>query len=485
MLAGMMHRRGFRRTTIMMWGLGALLIGLACGRRWPGASWLYLMPAGLGLAVARRARGVFIASILLGFTVGWWRGGQFRHQLLPYERLYGQQVSVLVTAKTDGSYAESGNLGFDVGEVYFNAPEQRRLPGQLKIETRGLPAVFRGDRLEVQGKLYPAGGSKQGSIKYAAGRLVHRSVSPLETLRLEFVAAMQSALPEPAASLGLGILIGQRSTLPKDTTKQLAAVGLTHIVAVSGYNLTIIVRFLGKKLGRSKYQTLVLSISLIVSFILITGFSASIVRAGLVSLLSLGAWYYGRAFRPLLIILLTAALTACWNPVYLWSDIGWYLSFLAFFGVLILAPLLTRYFWRERSPSGLMPLVIESGCAQIMTAPLIAHIFGETSLIALPANMVIVPLVPLAMLLSLIAGLTGMVWSQLAAWLAWPARVLLEYMLEMCDLLSRVPHALLGLAVPLWGMLLAYGLLVSVCAWLWWKTRAKFATLTDENYVRS
>src|SRR5205807_2186671 len=104
---------------------------------------------------------------------------------------------------------------------------------------------------------------------------------------------------------------------------------------VSGYNLTIIIRGLNRlKLG-SKYQRLILSLAFIAFFVLVTGFSASIVRAAIVSTLSLWAWFYGRKIRAVLLIAFTAALTGLINPFYIWGDLGWYLSFLAFFGVLI------------------------------------------------------------------------------------------------------------------------------------------------------
>ena len=160
-------------------------------------------------------------------------------------------------------------------------------------------------------------------------------------LRRYFAAGMQTALPEPAASLGLGLLIGQRSTLPADILLAMTTVGLVHIVAVSGYNVTILARAVQRtKIARSKFQQLFLALTLILMFIIITGFSASVVRAAIVSSLSLWAWYFGRSIKPMLLILFVAALTALINPIYVWSDIGWYLSFLAFFGVLIVAPLL-------------------------------------------------------------------------------------------------------------------------------------------------
>jgi competence protein ComEC len=144
--------------------------------------------------------------------------------------------------------------------------------------------------------------------------------------------------------------------------------------------------------------------------------------------------------RPILLILLAAAGTTYANPVYLWSDIGWYLSFLAFFGILVVGPLVTRKLYGEREPPMLIQIVIESLCAEVMTLPLILYIFGQMSMVSLLANMLVVALIPLAMLLSLIAGLAGMFIGSVAGWFAWPAQLLLTYMLDVVNILSRIPH---------------------------------------------
>jgi competence protein ComEC len=413
--------------------------------------------------------------------MGWWRGGAYYRSLVGYKNLYGHMVTVKVVAKTDGVYVDNGNLSFDGGSVQITSPTYMKLPGVLKVESRGVSAVFRDDVIEVTGRLSPTVGSRQGSVKYATARLVARRISRLDQLRLQFNAAMFSVLPEPQGSFGLGILIGQRSTLPREVGERLSAVGLTHIIAVSGYNLTIIIRFLGKRFGRSKFQTLTISLFLIVVFVLITGFSASIVRAAIVSMLSLGSWYYGRTIKPLLVLLLSAVITVGWYPVYIWSDIGWYLSFLAFFGVMIIGPLVTRLVWREREPRGLIPLIVESASAQIMAAPFIMYVFKETSLIALPANVLIVPLVPLAMLLSAVAGVGGMFMSQLGPLLAWPAKMLLGYMLQMVDWLSRTPHAVWAYALPLKIMIGFYVLVCLACWAAWIKIRPNYVKITDEG----
>jgi len=266
------------------------------------------------------------------------------------------------------------------------------------------------------------------------------------------------------ASFGLGLLVGQRSSLPDRTNQSLSQAGLTHLVAVSGYNLTIIVMALRRILGRrSKYQATMLSLALIGVFLLITGLSPSIVRAAIVAGLSLGAWYYGRQIRPILLLLLAAALTAGWYPFYIWSDIGWYLSFLAFFGVFIVAPLVATRFRLSEKKRPVTMIVIETLTAQLMTAPLILFIFGEISSVSLLANTLIVPLVPLAMLLSLAAGLAGWFAPLLAGWFAWPARLLLTYMLDVAELLGRIPHALSKMKINVWHMVVLYA---SILVWI-------------------
>jgi len=242
---------------------------------------------------------------------------------------------------------------------------------------------------------------------------------------------------------GLGLVFWYRHTIPEITAAYLAITGLTHIIAVSGYNLTIIVRSTRRLLrGWSKYQQTVVCAVLILAFLLVTDFSASIVRASIVSGLSLGAWYYGRKFKPMVILALAAAITAAFNPIYVWSDVGWYLSFLAFFGILVLAPLFTQVIYGNKTKRNfLLLLAIETTAAQIMTAPIILFVFGRASLIGIVSNIVIGPLVPFAMLFTLVAGLAGMFLPVLSGWLALPARILLKVMLDVIGIFARLPHA--------------------------------------------
>lgn len=440
-----------------------------------------LVLSGLVLLVTVvRLRVPAVLSVLVfGFLLGWWRGQMFLQKLEPLKSLTGQHIVATVQAESDAVYDSRKELSFDASHLHISDPKDQVLPGRLLIAGFGEPAIYKGDMVRIEGKLYASRGSHQLRMSFADTQVLGRSSSPIDNLRRNYAAGMESALPEPLASFGLGLLIGQRSTLPSTVTAALSVVGLTHIIAVSGYNLTIIMRGIRRLLKtRSKYQITIISLLLIGVFLLMTGFSASIVRAAIVSVLSLLAWYHGRTLRPMLLIALTAALTAGWNPFYLWSDIGWHLSFLAFFGVMIVSPLVNVRLFGVREPRALTGLLTESLCALLMTIPFVLYIFHQVSLIALVANLLVVPLVPLSMLLALVAGISGMLVPALGGIIAWPARIVLTYMLDLVQLMSTIPHALVRRQLPLGIMLFLYGCLAFFILTLWHKIH-RTAKVTD------
>lgn len=464
----------YNRTTLMTVGLLGVLIGLALAKVWPFVSigLLSMLGGFLLLALRRRNLLALILIVIVGVGAGMWRGYVFLQKLAPYDELYRHKVVLELVANEDGVYGDNSQLTFEANQVRSLQPMQANLPGRIKVSGFGESMVYRGDIVQVEGKLMPVRGGRQGQVSYGILKVVARHHDAATALRQHFAVGMQNALPEPAASFGMGLLVGQRSTLPDDVSKQLAAVGLTHLIAVSGYNLTIIVDAARRLMGRwSKYQSTLAALLLVAGFLLITGFSASIVRAAIVSVLSIWAWYYGRVIKSVLLISCAACITALWNPLYLWGDIGWYLSFLAFFGVVVVAPLITKRIYGERQPKFLQGVLIETSSAQLMTLPLLLYIFQQASLISIVSNVLVVPLVPLAMLGSVVAGLAGMMLPVVAGWFAWPASMILTYMLDLAGLLSRTPHALVRYMISIEALVLLYAAILLLTFVLWRKTR--------------
>jgi len=317
-----------RRTDKVLALCAALLVGLVVARCriWvPG--WSVVLLGMVAIAAAKRPIFHVICLMLFGLALGMWRGGSYLQALQPYQTFARQKVTMQATVTLDAVYGQNGQLAFEVSHIEFQKPSAAIVPGVVKVSGFGELAVYRGDRLEITGKLYPTRGGKQATMSYAQFKRIGSQQTWVDDLRRRFVAGMQTALPEPLASFGLGLIIGQRNTLPHAVSQALLMVGLTHIIAVSGYNLTILLDGARKLTGkRSKFITTITGVGLMVFFLLLAGASASIVRASVVSGLSLAAWYYGRSVRPLVIILLAAALTTYATPVYFWSDISWWLS---------------------------------------------------------------------------------------------------------------------------------------------------------------
>ena len=226
-----------------------------------------------------------------------------------------------------------------------------------------------------------------------------------------------------------------------------------------------------------------MSLLLILLFLMFAGVSASVVRAAAIGVLSLWAWYYGRVFKPLCIILLAAAFTSYNNPIYIWSDLGWYLSFLAFFGILIVAPLVTARIYKDSKPKLVSLILIDTLSAQLMTAPIIMFSFGRFSFIALIANLLTVPLVPLAMLLCLISGVVGVIAAPISGWIALPCRWLLTYMLDIVSALSRLPNASVQQYVNVTQMVLLYGIIFGIVIILWHKQTRSSGIITGINHL--
>lgn len=436
------------------------------------------------LASARMRLLGLVGIATIGLMLGMARGGQRAQEIQGYDPLYDQKITLKVSANEDAVYGKGGQLTF-VGVRIVNAATGQPLPGQVGISGRGPLAIYQDDELIVQGKLRTGVGSYQGFMSFAALELVKNKPTFLADVRRSFAASISSVLPEPQASFAMGILLGQRASLPEEVEDNLHKVGLTHIVAVSGANLMIMLEACRKLLGkRSKRLSTWLSLGLMLTFVLMTSGTASIVRAAFVSGLSVLISYYGKRPRPLLIISLVAAITAMINPIYIWSDASWYLSFLAFFGVLMVSPLLQSRLPNSFHSNILLAILLESICAEIMSLPYILYTFGEMSFIGLLANILVVSFIPFAMLFSFIAGLAGLLFWSIAGWFAWPAKFIMMYMLDTAHVLANQPGVFnenIWLSLP--GLVGCYVLIACMICIMNYKDKPKSVTITDKNQL--
>lgn len=326
-------------------------------------------------------------------------------------------------------------------------------------------------------------GSFAASMYRAELVKVERPVPGDIALRIRdwFSGAVRQAIPEPEASLGVGFLVGERRSLPEELDTALKAAGLTHIVVASGYNLTILVNLSRRLfLKLSKFLAAFVSGGMIVAFIAVTGMSPSMSRAGLVAGLGLFAWYYGRKFHPIVLLLIAAAITLLVQPAYAQGDLGWQLSFASFAGVLMVAPLLQNYFYGEKKPGVIRQVFFETLSAFMCTVPLIVLVFGQFSNVAIPANLLVLPLVPLAMLLTFVAGVVALIAPGLATLAGLPATLILGYMTKVTIYLGELPWAQTTLSLSSYAFTIYYVALILLCLYFWRRTGFHFVRSTVE-----
>lgn len=484
----MFERRLVRRNTLLVTGLSSLLVGVFAAYFYTAplnTVWTVLGTLLLFVIVLRNQRARLIAVVSMGLLIGFWRGNVVFQKLQRYEPLFGDGIIAQGRVTDDVGYNEERKqFQFHINDI---STEDQRLIGRLQISTKQDPKITRGDLVLVTGKLKKGiGTSRQGSLQFADVRILYKNNSWLEVIRGNFFEAIHKSMPEPQSSLGLGYLVGLRVSIPKELSDQLALVGLTHIIAVSGYNLTIIVEAMRRLFGKkSAYQSVLFSGLLIVGFLLIAGSSAPINRAAIVSGLSLLAWYFGRNIKPSVLLLFSGAVTALINPLYVWGDPGWYLSFLAFAGVLLLAPLIMKRYWVKEQPGVIKQILIETLCAQLATAPYVLYLFGGISVIAPIANVLVLPLIPFIMLLVFIIGIIGMASVPLATFVGVIPSSLLSLQVWIIDKLSSIPWARSEFEISVGAMLFGFGMIIAIGTVLYQSTKRRTKFLPDPSEVHS
>lgn len=438
---------------------------------------------GLGLlafGLWRRAVYLLPCIMLAGLIIGLWRGSVLESQVAVYSNLIGKSATISGSVSEDPDIDTKGNYGLRLNRLSIDGTP---VGGKIWVSATGGVDVKRGDTVKIRGVLSDGFGSFAATMYRAELLNVERPVPGDVARRVRdwFADTIRYGIPEPQVSLGLGYLLGQKRALPDDLQQALVVTGLTHVVVASGYNLTILVRLARRLFAKvSKYLSALSASVMIVGFMGVTGLSPSMSRAGLVSGLSLAAWYYGRKFHPLVLLPFAAAMTVLIDPSYAWNDLGWELSFAAFAGVMILAPLAQRYFFGDKAPGIIRQILGETISAQIVTMPILIFAFGQMSNVSVIANLLVLPLVPLAMLLVFVTGLAGLISAPLATVAGVPATALLTYMTSVINYFAGLSWALTEITVSGWVVAMMYLAIAGICVYLWKVTKYG---LRDENLV--
>jgi competence protein ComEC len=324
------------------------------------------------------------------------------------------------------------------------------------------PEIEPRDVVQVEGRTRPRPDSPYGAYLARLGAwgtldarrldVVERPMDPaswLERRRRDAGDLLTRALPEPEAGLAAGILIGLRDRVDRDVAAAFTTAGVSHVVAISGWNIAIVaaaIAALAGRLGRRR-RSVVTAIA-IVAYIAFAGGSPSVLRAGAMAGVVLLARESGRAGRAAAALGWAAALLLLADPALV-HDAGFQLSSLATAGLIAWATPLTDRLagWTGgRMPRWLAESLGVSIAAQVATLPVVLGSFGRLALIAPGVNLLVVPMVAPAMAAGLLAMAGGTLVSiglpdAAGAILAAPGWVALRLMIRIVEAAASLPFA--------------------------------------------
>lgn len=287
------------------------------------------------------------------------------------------------------------------------------------------------------------------------GNIVMRHILKLK----ESVAIRVNELwQEPHASFMAGLLYGYRGGLGS-LNDLFSKAGVTHIVAISGYNISIVSVILMKicvhlLIPRKKaFWCIVVGI---IGFLIFAGLSASVLRAGIMGIIVLLATQLGRKSRVLNVLVLTATIMALINPYILLYDAGFQLSFISTIGLIYLSPKLEKYFTKIPEKFALRESATSTFSAIIATLPLILFQFKRLSLVAPIVNVLILWLIPWIMAVGFFAVLFSFIFMPLGIALSWIAYIAMEYIIRVVTIFADLQFATFDFGIPIYAMIAGY-----------------------------
>lgn len=357
---------------------------------------------------------MYLKYILLvcGILLCWYRW-QSVVQDNQFANLIGQKIDMYGWVMAEPSQSSSGNQIIVIKPDGFSQ--------KLRISLFNFSSVQRGDRVKLTGAVkLPENFNGFNYVKYLQKDNIFAEVSKAQIIPLyrqkdnwrntlidvKYYIAQKIShqLSEDNAGLILGMLVGDDSKISQGIKTIFQKTGLTHVLVVSGFNLTILASSIGIMawlVGRR--LTDILSLIIIWSFVLLVGLQGSVVRAGIMVSLLLAARLARRLSYSYITLFWAIFIMTAINPLQLFYDIGFQLSIAATIGVLQAYRL--KILWNN---DGMLSEILwPSVGAIIYTAPIVAYYFQIFSVVALPANLLIVPTIPILMLLGVLILIPG------------------------------------------------------------------------------
>lgn len=426
---------------------------------YPVIFWVVLCAGVVGLMGPKGTSKIAVALIGVGIALGIWR-----MQMLPsaddifVEPLVGDRVTLQGTIVAEPDIRDTHEL---LTVQSTQVQQQAHIQKFLIIAPSHTQVVY-GDEVNVVGIVrrpqlfstdttysfdYPKYLAKDGIFYEIDQALVSPTgvwqgnsvIAAALAIKRWYTAGLQAVLPEPYAGLAAGITVGDKRSVGEAVSKDFQTVSLTHVLVLSGYNITIVVGML-LYLLRDAHKVVRYSAAVcaIVFFVLITSAAASALRAGIMAGIALFAAVTHRTYDALRALIAAVFIIVFWKPLSLAYDPGLQLSVLATLGLMLFSPFIMRKLSFMTDRLGLRDIVATSVSAQIAVMPLLLYQTGIFSWFALPANVLVLAVVPVAMAASSVAGIGGALIGSSGFFIATPAYALLVYIIAVTHFFASI-----------------------------------------------
>lgn len=353
----------------------------------------------------------------------------------------------------------------DVSTQRFTAEFLPPFRGRFSVMMGDAPVVHYGDRLRLAFReppqisaarihLPPAAAFPSVEVSGSGGSWLKKAAFALKG---RLIASFAGFFPKDEAALASGMTTGDQSGFSDGFIAAMRASGTAHIVAVSGYNVTILAAAVAATLGWffARRAVLALSLCAIGFFVVSVGGGASVVRAAVMGVLMLLSQGIGRLYDVKNAAAIAAAAMIAWNPFIISRDVGFLLSFASLIGVVYLSPLAERWLGAGRSGEksflGLRETAAATLGAQVMVLPIALTWFGSLSPFSAAANVLILGFVPLTMLLGVVVGLGAALFKPLVFAAAFGLHALLAYEVRVIEFFGGLPSGRFGVLPAEWA----------------------------------
>ncbi|GAB2687405.1 ComEC/Rec2 family competence protein [Saccharopolyspora gloriosae] len=322
----------------------------------------------------------------------------------------------------------------------------------LLVPTAQWRTLIAGQEMTVTGRAVPPRGGELLAAAVQVNRPPTQVLPPpgwqrvAEDLREGLRSTSRAVLGPAAAGLLPGLVVGDTGRLPPEVVEQFDTAGLTHLMAVSGANLAIVcgaVLLVLRLAGAGPVPSSVGAGLAMAGFVVLAGPEPSVLRAAVMGAITLFALALGRE-RSALPTLSASVIGLLLLAPGLATTVGFALSVAATAGLVLLAPVWAGAMHARGVPVGIAESLAVPAAAHLVTAPLVAAISGEVSLVAVAANLLAGPLVAPATVLGVAATVLAPISAALAAALVWLAGPELEWVLAVARHASAVPGASFG-----------------------------------------